>query len=188
MKIKSRYLFVLVLLLIVASIGVSFSYFGAHIIRNGESNTTVSTGKVELSIDEKEVSTYDISPIYDEDYEMIAYKKDFEIISSSTLNACANIYLNINEISDGLKSEYFKYKLVSNDEVKEGNFLHASSNQELLLADNVFIESESVKNYSLYIWISYQDDVDQMNMLGTSINASLVVKGVDARDKMSCTR
>ena len=188
MKIKSRYLVILILFLIVASIGVSFSYFGANIIRNGVKDTKVSTGSLELTIDEKEISTYDISPIYDEDYEMIAYKKDFEIISSSTLNACANLYLDIKEISDGLKSEYFKYELVSDDEIKEGNFLHAASGQELLLLDNIFIESKSVKNYSLYIWISYQEDVDQMNMLGTSINASLVVKGVDARDKVSCTR
>ena len=188
MKMGSRYLVILILLLIVVTFGVTFSYFGANIIKNGESDTTVTTGKVELSIDEKEVNTHDITPIYDEDYEMIAYKKDFEIISSSTLNACANIYLDIKEISDGLKSEYFKYKLVSDDEIKEGNFLHAKDGQEMLLLDNVFIESESVKNYSLYIWISYQDDVDQMSMLGTSINASLVIKGVDARDKITCTK
>ena len=96
MKMGSRYLVILILLLIVVTFGVTFSYFGANIIKNGESDTTVTTGKVELSIDEKEVNTHDITPIYDEDYEMIAYKKDFEIISSSTLNACANIYLDIN--------------------------------------------------------------------------------------------
>ena len=155
MKIKSRYLIIVILFLLVATFGVTFSYFGANIIKNGDNDTQVNTGKVELTIDEKEVKTHDIAPIYDEDYEMLAFKKDFEVISSSTLNSCASLYLDVKEISDSLKSEYFKYKLVTDDEVYEGNFLNAKNGEKLLLLDNIFIESESVKNYSLYIWISY---------------------------------
>ena len=89
-------------------------------------------------------------------------------------------------MSDSLKSKYFKYKIMTNDNYYEGDFEKSSEKEDMLLIDKVFIEHDSVKFFDLYIWISYQDDVDQMNMLGTSIDASLVVKGLDAKEEALC--
>ena len=56
----------------------------------------------------------------------------------------------------------------------------------MLILDNIYLEGKSTKYYDLYLWISYQDDIDQMDMLSTQIDASLVVKGVDAKNSSNC--
>ena len=183
----NKHLAIIIAVLIVVTIGVSYSYFAADIIRDGVTNSKLNTGKLKLVIDDEGISASDIAPIYDEDYEMLALKKNFSINSSSSdLNSCASIYLNISDISGSLKSEYFKYKIVSNNIEKEGNFKNASSNKKMLLVDKVFIENDKSIDYDLYIWISYKDNVDQSNMLGTTMKANLVVEGVDIKTKDDC--
>ena len=183
----NKHLVIIIAVLILVTIGVSYSYFVADIISEGVTNSKLNTGKLKLVIDDEGISASDIAPIYDEDYEMLALKKNFSINSSSSdLNSCANIYLNIDSISSNLKSEYFKYKIVSNDVEKEGNFKEAISNKKMLLVDKVFIENDKSIDYDLYIWISYKDGVDQSNMLGTTMKAKLVVEGLDIKTKEEC--
>ena len=184
---KSLYLILVILLLVSASVYLTYSYFLPKVISNDINDVNVSSGSLELRIDDIAVSSLEISPIYDNDYEMLAYNKDFEVISDSTLNACAKLYLRINNISDTLKSEYFKYRLVSDGVDKTGDFILANNGEDMLILDNLYIEGKSTKFFDLYLWISYQDDVDQMNMLSTQIDASLVVKGIDARNSNNCS-
>ena len=183
---KSIYLILIVLLLVSASIYLTYSYFIPRVISNDINDVNVSSGKLELRIDDVSVSSLEISPIYDSDYEMLAYNKDFELISDSTLNACAKLYLRINNISDSLKSKYFKYRLISDGVDKTGDFTTAKNGEDMLILDNIYLEGKSTKYYDLYLWISYQDDIDQMDMLSTQIDASLVVKGVDAKNSSNC--
>ena len=182
---KSKYLVIIVLVLLAAVLTTSVAYFAPKIINNNVNDVNVSSGKLELTIDDKEVNTNSISPIYDEDYEMLSYNKDFEIISNSSLNSCSKLYLDIKEISPELKSKYFKYKLVGDGVEVEGNFENAEVG-EMLILDNLFIEANSSKYLDLYIWLSYQEDVDQLDMLGTKIDASLLLKSYDARNNNSC--
>ena len=56
----------------------------------------------------------------------------------------------------------------------------------MLILDNLFIKSKEVKYFDLYIWVSYQDDVDQMDMLASKLDASLVVKSIDVKNNNSC--
>lgn len=185
----NKHLVIIIAVLILVTIGVSYSYFAADIISEGVTNSKLNTGKLKLVIDDEGISASDIAPIYDEDYEMLALKKNFSINSSSSdLNSCASIYLNIDNISSNLKSEYFKYKIVSNDVEKEGNFKEVQSNKRMLLVDKIFIENDKSIDYDLYIWISYKDGVDQSNMLGTTMKAKLVVEGVDIKTKEECDK
>ncbi len=187
MKGKSAHLIIIIFILLVSVFAVSYSYFSPNIISDDIKDTKVTTGKIDLKIDDDSINAEDIAPIYDEDYEMLAFKKNFLVISSEeSLNSCFKIFLNIDEISDGLKSEYFKYKISSNDIEEEGNFKNAVSGGKILLADNIFIENNKSMNFDLYVWISYQDDVNQNNMLGSNIKANLIVEGVDAKNKEEC--
>lgn len=187
MKIKTSHLVVIIVALFVLSVGVSYAYFGANIIPNNVKETIVTTGKIELEIDEVNISSEDIAPIYDEDYEMLGIHKNFEIISTnSNLNACTKIYLDIENITDNLKSEYFKYKLIFDDYEKDGNFIDAMNGNKLLIDDNIFIESGKSKSFDLYIWVSYQEGLDQTNMLGGSIKTHLYVEGVDVKEESIC--
>ena len=186
MKQKIVLIIVIVLILVVVSIGATYSFFGFNIIKEDINDFNVSSGKVDLKIDDTSINASDITPIYDDDYKLLSYNKDFSIISSSSLNACSKLYIRIDDISSGLKSKYFKYKIVYDGVEKDGNFEHALKGEDLLILDNLFINSNETKYFDLYIWVSYQDDVDQMDMLSSKLKASLVVKGVDAKNNYSC--
>jgi len=187
MKKNSKYL-VLILLIIIASLGVSYAYFAANII-NKDNKTVISTGKIDISIDDAKLEGKDIAPIYDEDYEMLAFHKNFVIRSTSnTLNSCVKIYLNISHIDKELASKYLKYKLISTSGEKEGNFIEAKDNEKMLLLDKIFIESGKSIYYDLYIWLSYQDDVDQSNILGREMISNLYVEGLDVRNRETCEK
>ena len=183
MKIKGKYLVIIILVLLVSILSVSYSYFTGSVFSNKTNNTSINTGKVNLSIDDNGISANDMAPIYDNDYEMLAFHKSFSIISSGdSLNSCAKLYLDIDNISEGLKSEFFKYKIINNEIEKEGNFLNADSNSKMLLLDNEFIESGTNMNYDLYIWVSYDENVDQTNMLKGQIKSNIYVEGFDSKE------
>ena len=173
--------------MIVAVSSISLSYFGANIISKDIKETKVTTGVVDLKVDDEELDAKDIAPIYDTDYEMLAYKKNFSIISSEkSLNSCTKVSLNIDTISSELANKYFKYKIVGNDYEKEGNFSGAHNNSNLTLIDNVFIEGNSSMDFDLYIWISYDENENQIDMLGTKLIANIVVEGKDSKNLNYC--
>ena len=186
MKNKVKYIVILVLILLSVTGLVTYSYFTANVISNDVNDVNVSSGKLNVRIDDTGVNSSEISPIYDSDFEMLSYNKDFEIISDSTLNSCNKLYLHVNEISDSLKSEYFKYKIIGEELELEGNFINAKNGEDLLLLDNLFLEKGTTKYFDLYMWVSYQDDVDQMDMLGTKIDAYLVIHSTDSKEEGMC--
>ena len=113
MKIKRSHLVIIIIALFAICVGVSYAYFGANIIPNNVKETKVTTGKIELEIDDVSITAEDIAPIYDEDFEMMGIHKNFAVTSTnSNLNACTKIYLDIDGITNNLKSEYFKYRLI----------------------------------------------------------------------------
>lgn len=179
-----KYIVIGIFVLLVVTISVSYSYFLPNFINNTKDNE-FSTGNLEISIDDEEINAVEISPIYDEDYELLGIHKRFNIISTSSLNSCGNLYINVSEISDELKSEYFKYKLLYDDKVIDGNFKNANSNEKMLILDNLFLESKEEKTFDLYIWVSYQEDVDQLYMLNGKIKSNLYVEAIDSKSN-SC--
>ncbi len=188
MNIKSKYLIILVLMLFAITVSISYAYFGANVIHESEYETKVSTGLIDIKINDTSVNASNITPIYDEDYQLLAYDKEFSLASSNdSLNSCTKIYLDIDSISEALQSKYFKYLIKSsNGEENSGTFEYANSNDKLLILDNVFIESGEVVNFDLYIWISYQDNVDQMDMLNTEMKSNIFIEGLDSKTKDKC--
>lgn len=186
MKTNIKLLIISIIILLAITAVGTYSYFTANVVSNDINEVDVSSGSINLKIDDSSITSNEISPIYDSDYEMLAYNKDFEIISDSTLNTCAKLYLHVNEISDSLKSKYFKYKIVSEGIDIDGDFVNAKNEEDMLLLDKIYLESKSTKYFDLYLWVSYQDDVDQMDLLGTKIDAHLVVSGVDSKEEGMC--
>ena len=190
MKLKGKYLIVLILILLTATVSISYAYFGPTIVHEGEYETTFSTGLIDIKINDTAVNANNITPIYDEDYELLGYDKEFSLSSSNeSLNACTRIYLNIDNISDSLKSKYFKYKIVSSKgEESSGTFENVNNNDKITLLENVYIESGEIVNFDLYIWISYQENVDQMDMLNSTMTSNISVEGIDAKNSDKCTK
>ncbi len=178
---EEKYLILLIMLLSLTVISVSFAYFGPNIIKENVVDTKVNSGNLKVNISDDKINADNIAPIYDKDVETLAFKKDFSIISNSTLNSCNKLYLDISNISEELKSEYLKFRIESEDKSYEGNFKNIIDNK-LVLLDNIFLNSNEVKNYKLYIWLSYQDDVNQIDMLGTSLSAKISIESYDEKN------
>jgi hypothetical protein len=186
---KEKYLVIwsLFVILFIGTFTVSLSYFETKINRGELKQTSFKTGNMNIKIVDSQLENIVLTPIYDKDYYKSAYKKEFVIKSSEdSLNSCASLYLDISEISEELKSEYLKYKLVGEDGTFEGNFRYADDVENMLLGDYIFIEGNHSYNYNLYIWISYDDEEDQMEMLNTKFKARVVVKSYDSENKNLC--
>ena len=186
---KEKYLVVwcLFALLFIGTFSVSLSYLGTKVVSNDTNATIFHTGKLDLNVVDSKLENVILKPMYDKDYHSSAYKKTFSIISSQdSLNSCADIYLKISDISDELRSEYLKFKLITNDKIYDGDFKDAKSNENLLLANHVFIEKDTTNKYELYIWISYADGVDQMDMLNKNLTSKIVVKSYDSENINTC--
>ena len=185
---KKIFLVILVFVLITISFSSSFSYIGTKIIMPETKETSFKTGNINILIEDDKLSNINLLPIYDRNYKSSAYNKQFEIVSNSSLNACTSVYLNISNVEGNIKSKYLKYRLESKDDSYEGDFSTVVSNENLLLANNLFIESNSKNTYNLYIWISYDENENQNDLLNTSFNAKVLVKSYDAQTKEGCTK
>ena len=62
----------------------------------------------------------------------------------------------------------------------------AKNKSKLLLDENIFIKSGQTKLFDLYIWVSYQDNVDQTNILGGSMKSHLYIEGKDVKEVNLC--
>ena len=188
MQIKSKYLLIAVFILVAGILAVTVSYIGAQVESKGVKPTAVTTGKLNLELSDDSLNVESLSPIYDKNYLSGAYKKEFTLTNNSdSLNSCTYIFLDISEISDTLKSKYFKYALIdSNGNEIRGDFEDAQVKKEFQLSSNTYIESGSKNSYTLYIWISFADDVNQIDMLGTKLVAKVVAKSSDVKDKNTC--
>ena len=190
MEIRKKYLVIIVIFLISAVFAASFSYFGVKVIKDEINPTNVSTGSLNVKISDEIVNVSSLAPIYDKNYLNKAYKKEFTINNiSETLNSCTSLYLDIKEISDSLKSEYFKYLLISSDgKTYSGDFRSAKSGEKLLLENGIFLETKNSISYTLYIWISYAEGINQIGMLNTTMSASVVINSNDMKNLQSCDK
>lgn len=186
MKIDKKIIMPSILVLVSNVLVITLAYFGAEIIENGVNPTGVTTGNLDVSLSDSVVNVSNLKPIYAQYVDSMAFRKEFTINNNSSLNTCNKIYLNINNISDTLKSYFFKYKLVYDENEIIGNFKYANSGDRLLVYENLFIESNTFKDVSLYIWIEYVDEVDQLNMLGTKLSANIVIEGTDIKELNAC--
>ena len=190
MKIKKKYLILMVITLLVSVVTLTYAYFEGTILNDLINGTTVSTGNIGVEISDNVVNADNVIPIYNGsvNYEDASFKKTFTVTNSGTLNTCTELYLKVNTIDDALISTDFRYMVINDDTgtTIEGNFSTASSSNDLKLGSLYFFEGETTKKYTMYIWIEYQENKDQMSMLNKSMNAILFVKAQDVKTKDAC--
>ena len=182
MKVDKKILLPSILILFASALVITLAYFGAEVIENGINPTGVITGNLEVSLSDSAVSVSNLKPIYSQYVDSMAFKKEFTITNAEdSLDSSNDIYLKINNISNELKSEYFKYKVVVDKSEKSGNFSSTINGERLLIYNDLAIKSNTSKTISLYIWIEYAEGVDQLDMLGTELSANLVLESTDRR-------
>ncbi len=190
-KIKKKYIIIMVLILLAGVITTTFAYFGAEIIGTATGSSQISSGTFNMTLSDTTLNMTDFAPIYDVDYKTQAFHKTFTITadSSSTINVCSKLYLDISTISDALKSRYFKYRIVTSDDyVFEGTFEDANTTDNYLILNSLFFEPGDTRTYDLYIWYSYRADVDQSAVQNSNFSGVLVSEGVDTKLDTSCDR
>ena len=192
-RIKKKYVVLAIITLIVAVGTVSLAYFQGSVINDLINNTKVTTGNVDVKISDASINVSDIKPLYtsnsDYGYEDADFVKKFSIENDAgNLNACVKLYMKINSIDSDLANKYFRYTVV-NDETGttiSGSFNGTSSGNDLELGSLYFIESNKSKKYTMYIWIEYDSNVDQMSMLNKTLSGTLYVKATDSKTKDAC--
>ena len=190
MKIKKKYLILIVITLLVSVGTLTYAYFEGTILNDLINRTMVSTGNIDVQISDNVVNADNVKPIYNGsvNYEDATFKKTFTVTNSGTLNTCTELYLKVNTIDEALISTDFRYMVINDDTgtTIEGNFSTASSGNDLKLGSLYFFEGEITKKYTMYIWIEYQENKEQISMLNKSINATLFVKAQDVKTKDAC--
>lgn len=189
MNIDKKIIIPSILVLISGVLVVTLAYFGTQIINEGIVNSTgVTTGKLNVTLSDTVVNVNGLAPIYEDTVDSLAYKKNFTISTDAdSLKSCNKVFLNIDNMSSALSSSYFKYKLVANGNNYSGTFAGRADGDKIQLINNIYMENGQSKVMTLYLWISYDNNVDQMNMLGTEFNANLLVEGRNVKNASECS-
>ena len=182
MKVDKKIIMPSILVLVASVLVITLAYFGAEVIENGNNPTGVTTGSLDVSLSDSAVSVSNLKPIYSQYVDSMAYKKEFTITNAEdSLDSSNDIYLSINNISNELKNQYFKYKVVVDKSEKSGDFSGAVNGERLQIYNDLAIKSNTSKTISLYIWIEYAQGVDQLDMLGTELSANLWLESIDKK-------
>lgn len=192
-NIKKNYVVLMLLTLVVGVGAITFAYFQGNVLNDLINTTGVTTGNINIQISDNSVNATNVKPLYTADdeyvYEESSFAKKFTITNdTNSLNVCTDLYMRINSIDDALKNEYFKYIVVDDDTgyAVGGNFSSVSKGDEVLVGPLYFFGSGVTKSYTMYVWIEYSNDVDQINMLNKTLNATLFIKAKDMKDEDSC--
>lgn len=197
MKIKKKYLILMIITLIVSVGTLTYAYFEGTVLNDGVNKTTVTTGSINVNISDTSVVATDVKPLStDSDdsanqfaYEQASFVKKFTVSNDAdSLNVCIGLYLKINSVDSQLVSQYFRYKIVQDDTGTsiEGNFSDISILDDKFLGSLYFFNSGESKSYTMYIWIEYDTNANQTDMLNKTMNATLYVKAVDCKLKENC--
>lgn len=182
-----------VLCLVVIIFSTTYAYFTPR-ITGDENPMTFMAGKVKLAISENKIIASNLAPILDSTKETKAQKNEFTISKTddSNLGACYSLYLVVDEIGTNLRNQYFKYELVYGDKVLEGDFSNLTFSEEdgtatiPLLTNQVISDDNQSNSYTLRLWLSYDPDNDQTELLtgdvaSRTFNAHIYANGVSGK-------
>ena len=171
--IKKRYLIIMVALLLVGILSTTYAYFYVTVTGSASGSSVITTGTLSVAVSDGILDVTDLAPVYDSNYES-SYVKTFLITNTSTkLDGELSLFINVTAISNNLISRNLKYKLVSEDVEVDGNFENVTLNNNYLLVTDISLPKTQSKSFDLYIWLSYSNDENQIDMLGGSMSAKI---------------
>lgn len=174
------------LLVIIASI--TYAYFRPRIVGEG-ANIRVTMGKADLDISETKITANNLVPILDSTKDTKAQKNIFTIspATGSTKEICYTLFLVVDELGEMLKTEkyskYLKYELeyTDNTGVKQTLTYDMSTyniyvtNPDVdgkvrlpLVQKQQLDDTDTSREYTLRIWLSFSDTEDQTELLTTT--------------------
>ena len=116
-------------------------------------------------------------PIKDNQIKDNAAKISFTIKNYGKTEAYAHVNLIDITINDNFKNESFKWALYQEENlIKEGDFSSIGTNTSLNLYNDIPFQPNEVKNYTIYIWIS-ENNQDQSSMMNGSFKGKVEILG-----------
>ena len=127
MKIKKKYLILMIITLIVSVGTLTYAYFEGTVLNDGVNKTTVTTGSINVNISDTSVVATYVKPIStDSDdsanqfaYEQASFVKKFTVSNDAdSLIVCIGFYLKIYSLDSQIVSKYFIFKIYYNLTIK----------------------------------------------------------------------
>lgn len=190
-KYTYRILIVSVAVLLVVSLGITYSYLSPLIGGTGNNTINVSSSTFDVNFTSSKYINKVFLPISDTDYLTKGDHTDFTISLVNNAAAKYDIKLDMkvtsNQLSNVSNLNFLKYKLVSGETtIAEGNFstgttttsFTSSDTIEYTLASNI-TQNDASKSYVLYVWCS-DTDSDQSYLLNSSFEMKVKIKAVKA--------
>jgi len=180
----------------VLAVSISYAYFKRNVIQNGDdTETNITTGLLNVDfLTSQYITNSNAILIEDKDAYNLADKSNFSVERSEN-NTVEEVYYTLKlsniEITDNLKSHYFKWRLYETADVtkdtqalSEGDFTTINTdNNTLSLYDvKIPLAKDAVDEFTLIIWLSNDENKNQTELLKGSFNAKVEVTAVNVAD------
>lgn len=184
------YSVIIVLCVLLIGIALSYAFFTKKINANGEkSNAKVITGNLDVLLTtSKYINNTMVDLIDDADIFTKADKTTFNVKKAETStvdNLSYDIYLVDINMDEELKSEDLKWALYDKDEptaadvpIANGNFFQLDKAELQLNQSRIELSSTDVHNYTLYIWLSNNENNLQNDLLNKKFSAKVSVRAI----------
>lgn len=182
-KDKKTLLWSIFVVCVIMIIGIfaTYAYFTRNFI-GGNKNvlTNVDTGKLDIDFETSEYIDAKGYLISEDDYLDQAGSTKFSVAKSSNSTVTHDVYFDISltdiTITNNFKSAYLVWKLVEDEStvVASGNFSNIGSNTSIKLTNSSILLDE-IKNYSVYVFLKNDVNVNQLDLLNGTFAAKVVV-------------
>ena len=181
-----RIVFCAVIIVLVVSIGLTYSYFTPIITTIGNSLFNISSGNIDVNFSTSSYMNGTIIPISDSDYATDALSSSFSIALNNNTPVKYDVFLDVKLSTTNtllLEDSDVKYLLtdgttsytgsIDDSTVVDGNVTaFDGSNYIAFQLKDAITQTASTKNYTLYLWLSDTGE-DQNAYLGASIRAKV---------------
>ena len=180
--------FIFLWLLLIGAL--SYAYFSVLFDNTDKTTADVVSGLLAVDFETGEyINNTSLWPISDNDVLTDGEKSVFSVKRSST-NTVDNVYYNISlsdiVLTNNYKSEYIKWRLYDTSEptsstvpISYGTFENIGSSTSLQFnSARISLPNNVTHNYSLYIWISNNENENQTQLLNGSLEGKITITAV----------
>ena len=173
---------IIVMSIIIIGLSLSYAYYLNQVVEVNPDNQGASITSGELTMNfatERVINAISAGLVSDTDILTEADYTQFSVTLPSTAkvdSATYTLYLTELTITDNLKSNYVKWALYDGNgtsEITNGTFLNATTGTDLTIDTGISISKGETDSYRLYIWLSNDENVNQIDLLNGSLSAKV---------------
>lgn len=173
---------IIVMSIIIIGLSLSYAYYLNQVVEVNPENQKASITSGELTMNfatERVINAISAGLVSDADILTEADYTQFSVTLPSTAkvdSATYTLYLTELTITDNLKSNYVKWALYDGNgtsEITNGTFLNATTGTDLTIDTGISISKGETDSYRLYIWLSNDENVNQIDLLNGSLSAKV---------------